>query len=78
MLISNELDYIKNFILKSGEQLDLDTPPADTSFFTDVKIVKRTARKYRIVGLITFSEDTNADAPDEELLKLKLTPNKKI
>lgn len=80
MISQDEMDYIKQFILKSGERLDIIMPTAD-SYFLDVKIIKHTERTYREVGLLTIAINDDKEETEtvaEELLKVKLTPKKKL
>ncbi len=79
MLQKDEQQFIEKYILKSGEKLDSSTNITDNSFFTDIKIVKKTERTFRIVGLLTIStNDNNLETVDDELLESRLTPKKKI
>lgn len=79
MLQKDEKQFIEKYILKSGEELDSSTNITDNLSFTDIKIVKKTERTFRIVGLLTISKnDNNIETVDEELLKSRLTPKKKI
>ncbi|MFF2447909.1 DUF2399 domain-containing protein [Neobacillus sp. NPDC058068] len=73
-------NYIKDFLLKSGEELEWSQPNYD-NFLLAVKIIKRSERTYRILGLLTISiqphkkvETTNNDKLDA----LKFTPRKKV
>jgi len=77
MLKNEEIEYIQKYMPKSGEQLDYSFSDAP---LIDIRIVKQTERTYSITGLITlvnsYIEETGT--VDEELLKLKLIPKKKI
>ncbi|WML38129.1 DUF2399 domain-containing protein [Neobacillus sp. OS1-2] len=73
-------NYIKDFLLKSGEELEWGQPNYD-NFLLEVKIIKRSERTYRILGILTFSiqhdkkgETTNHPKLDD----LKFTPRKKV
>lgn len=70
--IENVFQYISKYILNTGEQLDLDYRTNLSSLLVDVAIVKRTARTYRTVGMLTLSQDMCHDEtqiPDMPLLK---------
>jgi hypothetical protein len=54
MIEQSLLDYIKDFILKSGEELEWSKANND-QILIEVKILKRTERTYRILGLLTLS-----------------------
>lgn len=74
MLKPEIINYINQFILKSGEELDINhlTP---NNFLCDIKIIKRTERTYRVVGQLTISlKDSNTKLKD----KLSFTRGKKI
>ena len=77
MLKQDEMNFIQKYILKSGEQLDFSMN-GDT--FIDAKIIKRTERTFRLTGLLTFAQmnSEELEAVDEELLRLSLTPKKKV
>jgi len=73
-------NYIKAFILKSSEELEWGQPNYD-NLLLEAKIIKRSDRTYRILGLLTLSiqpdkkvETTN----DKKLEDLKFTPRKKV
>jgi hypothetical protein len=72
--------YIKDFILKSGEDLEWG-PPNHDNFLQEVRIIKRSERTFRILGLLIVS--TKSFKPTEttnehKLEALKFTPRKKI
>ncbi len=46
--------YINDFILKSGEELEWNQPNSE-GFLIELKIIKRSERTYRILGLLTLS-----------------------
>lgn len=77
MINPQVFQYIENYILKSGEQLE---PPVESDkelSLVDAFIVKRTARTSRIVGMLTFNikSEISCELPDKDLLKW--TPGKK-
>ena len=81
MINPEELNFINSYLVKSGETIDPTFIPVNDAPFIELKIVKRTERTYRVVGLLTLSaEGWNGDPAlvDEELVKLGLTPKKKI
>lgn len=70
--IESVFSYISQYILKSGEQLDADDISIVSSV-VDIGIVKRTARTFRRVGILTLlleehSQD-DKQVPDTSLLK---------
>jgi 5S rRNA maturation endonuclease (ribonuclease M5) len=71
--------YIEKFILKSGEELEIN-PPITNSLFSEVKIIKRTNRTYRMTGILTIASTINLEPEqiDEELRKIGFTPKKKV
>ncbi|MNW43005.1 hypothetical protein D3C74_201930 [compost metagenome] len=73
---NNILQYIERYILKSGEQLDINYCTASlSSTIIDIVIVKQTARTFRKVGLLTLSVDMqpqHEELPDPSLLKWTL------
>jgi hypothetical protein len=77
MLKQDEINFIQKYMLKSGEQLDFSIN--DDSFF-DVKIIKRTERTFRLTALLTLTQinSEELETVSEELLKLNLTPMKKL
>ncbi|BBH22499.1 hypothetical protein Back11_38440 [Paenibacillus baekrokdamisoli] len=74
--IENVFEYVSQYIIKSGEQLDTDNYTRITSSVVEVGIVKWTARTFRKVGTLTLSltahlqEDNQT--PDMPLLKWTL------
>lgn len=81
MIKQDEINYIKQFLLKNGEMLDFTTNSTSEGCFLDMKIIKQTERTYREVGLLIFASNDNqeeTETVDEELLKGKLTPKKKL
>lgn len=77
MLKQDQMNFIENYILKSGEKLDFSI---NHDSIIEVKIVKQTERTYRLTGLLTFTHWNHEDdeTVDEELLKLSVTPTKKL
>jgi hypothetical protein len=72
--------YIKDFILKSGEELEWGQPKND-NFLLEVRIIKRSERTYRILGLLILSTQTFKiieTTNDHKLDALKFTPRKKV
>ena len=81
MLEKDELDYIDAFMLKAGERLELESANKNHDTIVDVKIIKQTERTYRVVGIINAAIGFVDDIPesiDLDLIKLKLTPKKKV
>lgn len=77
MLKQDEINFIQKYMLKSGEQLDFSI---NDDSFINIKIIKRTERTFRLTGLLTLSQISSEEheTVDEELIKLSLTPTKKI
>lgn len=76
MLKKGEIDFIQNYMLKKGEQLDFSLTDSP---FIEVKIIKQTERTYRLTGLLTLSKNIDElKMVDEELIKLGLSPTKKL
>ncbi|WP_251553927.1 DUF7281 domain-containing protein [Neobacillus muris] len=72
--------YIKDFILKSGEELEWGKPISD-HFLLEGKIIKRSERTYRILGFLTVStkrDNIDESIYDNKLDALKFTPRKKV
>lgn len=71
--------YIKDFILKSGEELEWNQSN-NTNYFKEVKIIKRSERIYRILGLLSLSIQMPKEEMiiDPELESLAFTTRKKI
>lgn len=71
--IEHVISYISQIILKSGEQLDAADDVGLSSSVVDISIVKRTARTYRKVGILTLSLNDygqeELQIPDRSLLK---------
>lgn len=70
--IENIFQYITNCMLNTGEQLDADYSTNLASPLVDVTIIKKTARTYRKVAILTMSLDLHHDEtqiPDAALLK---------
>ncbi len=81
MLEKDEIEYIETFMLKTGERLEMDSTNDDRTAIVDVKIIKQTERTYRVAGIINVATGFGDDIPesiDQDLLKLKLTPKKKV
>ncbi|QCJ41146.1 DUF2399 domain-containing protein [Bacillus sp. S3] len=73
-------NYIKDFVLKSSEELEWGQPNYD-NLLLEAKIIKRSERTYRILGLLTLSiqpHKKGATANDHKLDTLKFTPRKKV
>lgn len=78
----NELleSYIKDFILKSGEELEWVHHNND-NFLLEVRIIKRSERTYRVVGFLIVSTQSFTIVEtinDHKLDALKFTPRKKV
>ncbi|HJV17768.1 MAG TPA: DUF2399 domain-containing protein [Bacillales bacterium] len=72
--------YIRDYILKSGEELEWSQPNNDNSLH-EVKIIKRSERTYRVLGLLilsTITFNTVERINDPKLDALKFTPRKKV
>lgn len=81
MMNQDEINYLNTFLLKTGERLDFTNKKPINDHFFELKIIKQTERTYRVVGLLTIANTYKKDEPlivDEELLRLGLTPKKKI
>ncbi|MFC4354251.1 hypothetical protein ACFO0S_04085 [Chryseomicrobium palamuruense] len=73
-------EYLSNSILKSGEHLDTESAIIDNNLI-ECNLIKRTNRTLRIKGVVvisTFINEDGVEIPDSELLRLKLTPRKKV
>ncbi len=80
MIEQSFLIYLKDFILKSGEELEWNFSNNE-NLLLEVKIIKRSIRTYRILGLLTLSLKTsNAEETpsDPKLEALAFTTRKKI
>lgn len=72
--------YIKDFILKSGEELEWGQYNNENNLL-EVKIIKRSERTYRILGLliVTTQAFNTIEATNEHKLEtLNFTPRKKV
>lgn len=72
--------YIKEFILKSGEELDWSQSNHENGLM-ELKIYKRSERTYRILGLLTLCNDTAKIEDvviDQKLASLAFNPKKKV
>lgn len=81
MMNQDEINYLNTFLLKTGERLDFTNKKPINDHLIELKIIKQTERTYRVVGLLTIPNTDKKDEPfivDEELLRLGLTPKKKI
>lgn len=77
-MLEAEISFIKEHVLKKGEQLEIPDVKDESSGFVDINIVKKTERTYRLVGVVTVSIFASDAQPDEELLQLGFTPRKKM
>lgn len=71
--------YIEDYILRSKEELELTSALQDR-LLTQFNIIKRSARTYRVLGVLTVSTQNQHvnDLPlDPALASLALTTNKK-
>lgn len=70
---NNLITYITNYILKNGEELDLNNcTSSPKSGIIDIAIVKQTARTFRKVGLLTMAIDEcsqHRESPDSSLVR---------
>lgn len=73
--------YIEDYILRSKEELELTSALQD-QLLTQFNIIKRSARTYRVLGLLTVSTQQHHhvnDLPlDPALASLALTTNRKV
>jgi hypothetical protein len=79
MISQDEINYLNTYLLKSGERLDFSSNRSNSSI--ELKIIKETARTYRVVGLLTLIanvKEEESSTVDEELQALGFTPKKKI
>lgn len=73
-------EYLKTFILKNGERLEVERLKMEHNLM-ELNIIKSTERTIRVKGLVIVSTSLNEDeneTPDQLLVNLKLTPRKKI
>lgn len=80
MLKQEEVHYIKTFLLKKGEYLEMPAITKDI-LFIDIKIIKQTERTRRVTGILTIAVNVKADEPckdDEEILKRRISPRTKL
>lgn len=79
MIRYEEIKYIKQWILKKGEELEVPFVSNPSDKFVEVNMIKHTERTYRVTGVLTVSADKPDHAEvDETLLQLGFTPRKKI
>ena len=72
--------YIKDYILKNGEELEWNSTTIKESLI-EVNIIKRSQRIYRVVGQLTLSTQMthiNDLSIGDKLKSLTLTPRKKV
>ncbi|MCM3439349.1 toprim domain-containing protein [Metabacillus halosaccharovorans] len=72
--------YIKDFILKSGEELEWNHP-TNEDVLIEIKMIKRSERTYRVLGLILLSKQapqTEEMLIDEKLEAIAFTTRKKV
>lgn len=80
MIEQSFLIYIKEFILKSGEELDWSSSTNENKL-TEVKIIKRSVRTFRVVGFLTLSSqllNSEETSTDSKLEALALTARKRV
>lgn len=80
MIEQSFLIYLKEFILKSGEELDWNSS-SNENFLLEVKIIKRSVRTFRVLGLLTLSSQTfhsEQTRTDSKLEALAFTARKKV
>ncbi|WMT42243.1 Toprim sub domain-containing protein [Paenibacillus sp. D2_2] len=74
------LRYLQQHILRSGEELSPENLERPVNSIIDISIVKRTARTYRQVGVLTLATDihhgNDISVPDPDLLKW--TPGRRV
>lgn len=67
------LRYLQQHILRSGEELSPENLEKPVDSIIDISLVKRTARTYRQVGVLTLAADMHLgrdiSVPDPDLLK---------
>lgn len=79
MIHIEEINYIKQWIIKNGEELELPFTRNRSDGFVDANVIKHTERTYRLTGMLTISADERFITEiDDALLQLGLTPRKKI
>lgn len=79
MIEETFLQYIKVFILKSGEELELERP--NNEGLIEVKIIKRTERTLRVLGLLTISLqplNNNEISVDPQLESIGFSSRKRV
>jgi hypothetical protein len=79
MVKDSLLNYLNDFILKSGEELEWSRTVSEDRII-EMKISKRTERTYRVLGMISVSTKVfEADSIiDQQLAQLTFTPKKKV
>lgn len=80
MIVQNEIDFIKEYFLRKGEQLEFPQNIHKDTGFIDIQIIKKTERTLRLTGLLTIARhhEKMPSHPDETLIKEKITPFKKL
>lgn len=80
MVEQNELDFIKEYILKKGEQLDTIEDVIASTGFIDIPIIKKTKRTLRVTGILTIASSQHdiPEQPDEKLKREQITSYKKL
>ncbi|KAB7672567.1 DUF2399 domain-containing protein [Bacillus sp. B1-b2] len=80
MIEQSVLMYLKEFILKSGEELDWNSY-SDENVLSEVKIIKQSVRTFRVLGVLTLSLQTHHSEltkTDSKLDSLAITARKKV
>lgn len=80
MIEDSLFKYIKDFILKSGEELEW-IQHTNENVLTEVKMIKRSERTYRVLGLLILSIQTPQKEEmliDQELEAIAFTTRKKV
>ncbi|MFD0824256.1 DUF2399 domain-containing protein [Neobacillus sp. M.A.Huq-85] len=73
-----EIQYLNQFLLKSGERLDLAINENNAPVW-EIQIVKQTERTYRVVGLLTLTcNPPNLESSNMGELLSSVTPRKKL
>lgn len=80
MIEESCLNYVEEFILKSGEELDWDSASQE-HLLMEVKIIKRSARTFRVAGFLILSDRPHLSQETSipsELEALALTARRRI
>ena len=79
MIRVEEIDYIKEWVLKKGEELEVLYTSNRSDGLMYVNVIKHTQRTYRITGVLTISaSEPSFTEVDKNLLQFGFTPRKKV